>query len=297
MHTHILQQFGITLAAFLGKGSESSVYALDQARVLRIYGRGASIDYIQARVTFYTQLAAQRPAFAIPVVLDYGVIDAHPYSIEQRMHGHDFARILPQLTGQDRTHALISYLNLAMQIGTIAFPDAPFGEMILPYGALQRQTWPQFLCDRVQQTLATSRSDVEQDVPQVDHLLESFYTRVRQLLALRAKALVHGDYFPGNVFMDDTLTVYAVGDFGYSTVVGDPQMDIAGAILFLEVISDYQQGDTHLLLRYLQTQPNRVSADVIELYRLYYSLYFSHCKHSDPSLYVWCIQNLRNYDR
>jgi Ser/Thr protein kinase RdoA (MazF antagonist) len=297
MHTHILQQFGITPAALLGKGSESSVYALDQARVLRIYGRGASLDYIQARVTFYTQLATQRPAFAIPVVLDYGVIDAHPYSIEQRMHGHDFARILPQLTGQDRTHALISYLNLAMQIGTIAFPDALFGEMILPYGALQRQTWPQFLCDRVQQTLATSQSDVEQDVPQVDHLLESFYTRVRQLLALPAKALVHGDYFPGNVFIDDTLTVYAVGDFGYSTVVGDPQMDIAGAILFLEVISDYQEGDTQLLLRYLQTQPNRVSADVIELYRLYYSLYFSHCKHSDPSLYVWCIQNLRNYYR
>jgi hypothetical protein len=74
-------------------------------------------------------------------------------------------------------------------------------------------------------------------------------------------------------------------------------MDIAGAILFLEVISDYQESDTKLLLRYLQTQPNRVSADVIELYRLYYSLYFSHCKYSDPSLYVWCIQNLRNYDR
>src|SRR4029078_12659291 len=99
MHTQILQQFGIISAALLGKGSESSVYALDQTRVVRIYGRGASLAYIQARSNFYTQLAAQRPAFAIPLVFDHGVIDEHPYTIEQRMHGYDFARILPQLTG------------------------------------------------------------------------------------------------------------------------------------------------------------------------------------------------------
>jgi aminoglycoside phosphotransferase (APT) family kinase protein len=295
MHTHILQQFGITSAAFLGKGSESAVYGLDQMRVLRIYGRGAALAYIQARATFYTQLAAQHPAFVIPRVLDHGVIDEHPYSIEQRMHGHDFARILPQLTGKDRTHALLSYLNLAIQIGTIAFPEAPFGEMLVPHGAVQRHTWPQFLFDRVQQTLATSRSDLEQDVPQLDHLLASFHSRVQQVLTLPTKVLVHGDYFPGNVFIDDTLTVYAVGDFGYSTVVGDPQMDIAGAIMFLEVVSDYRESDTQLLLRHLQTQPHRLSDASSELYRIYYSLYFSHCKHSDPPLYVWCIQNLRMY--
>ena len=295
MHTQILQQFGITSAALLGKGSESSVYALDQTRVVRIYGRGASLAYIQARSNFYTQLAAQRPAFVIPLVLDHGVIDEHPYTIEQRMHGYDFAHILPQLTGQDRVRALISYLNVATQIGTIGFPDAPFGEMLLPDGALQRHTWPQFLCDRAQQTLSTSRSDVVQDVPQLDRLLAAFYTRVLQLLTIPTKALVHGDYFPGNVFIDDTLTVYGVGDFGYSTVVGDPHMDVAGAVIFLEVVSGYQESDTQLLLHHLQTLPDSVSAERIELYRIYYSLYFSHCKHTDPPLYVWCIQNLRRY--
>lgn len=134
-----------------------------------------------------------------------------------------------------------------------------------------------------------------QDIPQFDRLLAVFSTLVPQSLTISTKALVHGDYFPGNVFIDDSLTVYAVGDFGYSTVVGDPQMDVAGAIIFLEVVSGYQESDTQLLLRYLQTQPDRVSADNIELYRLYYSLYFSHCKHSDPPLYLWCIQNLRRY--
>src|SRR4051812_34832722 len=144
MHTQLLQQFGITAAALLGKGSESSVYALDQARVVRIYGRGASIAYVQARANFYAQLAARHPAFVIPHVLDHGIIDEHAYTIEKRLHGHDFARILPQLAGQDRERALISYLNVATQIGAIDVPDAAFGEMLLPHGGLQRPTWPQF---------------------------------------------------------------------------------------------------------------------------------------------------------
>lgn len=295
MHTQILQRFGITSAALLGKGGESYVYALDQTRVVRIYGRGASLDYLQARSNFYTQLAARHPSFVIPLILDHGVIDEHPYTIERRMPGYDFAHILPQLTGRDRERALISYLNVSTQIGSITFPDALFGEMLLPHGALQRDTWPQYLWDRVQQTLSTSRSDLGQDVPRLDRLLTEFYTRVLQSLKIHTKSLVHGDYFPGNVFIDDALTVYGVGDFGYSTVVGDPQMDIAGAVIFLEVVSGYQENDTQLLLHHLQTRAERVSADVIDIYRIYYSLYFSFCKHSDPDLYAWCVQNLRRY--
>jgi hypothetical protein len=96
------------------------------------------------------------------------------------------------------------------------------------------------------------------------------------------------------VFIDDTHTVYGVGDFGYSTLVGDPRMDIAGAIVFLEVVEGYQATDTALLLQQVQRGPGRISADIIDLYRLYYSLYFSHCKHDDPTTYAWCVQNLRH---
>ncbi len=294
MISHILNHFGISSAALLGKGSESQVYALDRTRVVRIYPPGASLAYIRARQNFYTQLAAQQPPFMIPRVLDHGVVEAHPYTIEQRMHGHDLARILPQLTGQDRARALTSYLDLATRIGTIQFPDARFGEMILPE-ALQRDTWPEFLWDRVQQTLHTSYPEVAQDVPQLDQVLAAFHQQLSHMVTVSAKCLVHGDYFPGNVFIDDTLTVYGVGDFGYSTLVGDPRMDIAGAIVFLEVVEGYQATDTALLLQHVHRGQEHVSADIIDLYRLYYSLYFSHCKHDDPTTYEWCVQNLRSW--
>jgi aminoglycoside phosphotransferase (APT) family kinase protein len=249
---------------------------------------------VQARQHFYMQLAARQAPFVIPTVLDQGVIDEHPYTIEQRMRGHAFAAVLPQLTGGDRVRALTSYLDLATQIGTIEFPDAPFGELILP-GTLQRDRWPGFLWDRAQQTLQRSRQDLEHDVPQLDRLLDAFHGRLLPMRTLQTKRLVHGDYFPGNVFIDDTLTVYAVGDFGYSTVIGDPRMDIAGAIVFLEVVEGYQPADTQLLLDYLPQSGADLSGDIIELYRIYYSLYFSHCKQDDPTTYAWCIRNLRAY--
>jgi putative membrane protein len=292
MMNRILHHFGISAAALLGKGSESQVYALDGQRVVRVYPPGTSLPYIQARQKFYAQLAERHPPFAIPLILGHGVIDEHLYTIEQRMRGYDLARVLPRLAGRDRAGALSSYLDLAAQIGTVRFPEAPFGEMVLP-DALQRETWTQFLWDRAQQTLRTSRGDLVRDVPQLDPLLADFATRLLPALATESRRLVHGDYFPGNVFIDDTLTVYGVGDFGYSTVVGDPRMDVAGAIMFLEVVEGYQPADTQMLLSQEARRPDGVSADIIDVYRLYYSLYFSHCKDEDPKTYAWCIQNLR----
>ncbi len=291
--TNILQHFGLTDADLLGQGGESRVYALDPTRVLRLYASDASLAYIQARQDFYGWLADQQPPFATPQVLEHGVIEQQPYAIERRMNGRDLAQALPPSTGDGRARALSSYLDVATRIGTIHLPDQRFGEILFPQGAVQRDSWPHFLWDRAQQTLAISRGDLIQDVPQLDRLLADFHTRLTALEPVTTKALVHGDYFPGNVFVDDANTVYGIGDFGYSTVVGDPRMDVAGAIMFLEVVEGYRAEDTRFLLRELPARAPGLSRDIIDLYRLYYSFYFSHCKRDDPSTYWWCVGNLR----
>ncbi len=291
----MLQHFGLTDADLLGQGGESRVYALDRERVLRLYAPDASLAYIQARQDFYAWLAEQRPPFATPHVLEHGVIKQQPYAIERRMSGQDFERLLPQLTGDERARALASYLDVALRIGTIELPDQPFGEILFPDGPLQRDRWSQFLWDRAQQTLAISRGDLLQDVPQLDQLLALFRQRLDALEPMTTKRLVHGDYFPGNVFVDETCTVYGVGDFGYSTVVGDPRMDVAAAIIFIEAMAGYQAADTELLLRELATLAPAISSDVLDLYRLYYSFYFSHCKEGDPRTYRACVRSLLSF--
>ena len=295
MNARYLQHFGLNAADLLGQGGESRVYALDQARVLRLYAPDASLAYIQARQDFYAWLAEQRPPFVTPHVLEHGVIEQRPYAIERRMSGQDLERLLPQLTGDERARALASYLDVALWIGTIKLPDRPFGEILFPDGPIQRDTWSQFLWDRAQQTLAISRGELVQDVPQLDQLLALFRQRLRALEPMSTKRLVHGDYFPGNVFVDDTCTVYGVGDFGYSTVVGDPRMDVAAAIVFIEAMAGYQAADTQLLLRELSVRAPAISTDVLDLYRLYYSFYFSHCKADDPRTYWACVRSLRSF--
>jgi putative membrane protein len=284
--------FNVTAADLLGRGGESEVYALGEGRVLRIYKPGAPAAYLERRNAFYALLHERRPPFEAPHVVATGVAGGRSYTVERRMTGRDFAGVLPGLSGAGRERALASYLDVAGQIGTITFPDRPFGEILAPGEPLQRYTWPLFLWDRLQQTLSASRPDLEQDVPRLDALLAHVRAELRALEGFEEKRLVHGDYFPGNVYIDDDLRVCGVGDFGYTTVVGDPRMDLAGAVAFLEVVDGYRPQDTAFLMRLLTERHGPGITRWMDLYRLYYSLYFSGCKLDDPRTYAWCVRNL-----
>jgi putative membrane protein len=283
----------VSSAALLGKGSESEVYALDDERVLRLYYPGIQQQYVEQRHAFYDQLHLAQPPFELPRILESGMLDGRIYTVERRMRGRAFAGVLPELAGDDRKRALASYLQVAGQIGTIRIPDRPFGEMLTAEQPLQRAAWPEFLWDRLQQTYRISRADVERDVPEVAAILEWMQGESRALSGFEEKRLVHGDYFPGNVYIDDELKICGVGDFGYSTLAGDPRMDLAGAIAFLEVVDGYDPSDTTFLMQLVEEQHGAGISRWIDFYRLYYSFYFSHCKDDDPRTYAWCIHNLR----
>jgi putative membrane protein len=294
MNQIILAQFGLDWQHFLGKGSESHVYALDERRILRIYPPGSNLEYLAARQRFYQQLAEQHPPYAYPQLLEQGTIDGRPYTIEVRMRGSSFAQMLPLLHGSDRIYALQSYLDLACSIGNTRMPMAGYGELI-DLKRIQQPSWPAYLRARIQHNLQISQADLQQDVPDFPQLLREFESALQNMNPTPLPALVHGDYFPGNVFIDETHTVYGVGDFGYSTLVGDATMDLAGAIGFIELVEGYEPNDSQILLEHLATLPVRAEQATIAFYQLYYSLYFGHCKHNDPTTYAWCVHNLRQH--
>ncbi len=134
-------------------------------------------------------------------------------------------------------------------------------------------------------------------MPGVDTVLAHMQAELRVLEGFGEKRLVHGDYFPGNVFIDNDMTICGVGDFGYSTVVGDPRMDLAGAVVFLEVVTGYQPDDTPFLMQTVEERHGTGMTRWIDFYRLYYSFYFSRCKSDDSPTYDWCIRNLRAWSQ
>ncbi len=293
----MFERFHATSADLLGKGGESEVYALDTTRVLRVYRAGARVDYAERRRAFYALVQEQRPPFELPLVLESGVDGDRFYTVERRMCGHAFADVLPALKGTNRERALASYLYVAEQIGTIRFPHWSFGEVLTADEPLQRPAWSQFLWARLQQAYRVSRSDVEQDVPDVTAILAHIRSELQALAEFQEKRLVHGDYFPGNVYIDDDLNICGVGDFGYTTVVGDARMDLAGTVVFLEVVDGYHPDDTSFLMRVVQERHGSDIARWIDFYRLYYSFYFSGCKADDPRTYAWCIHNLQSWSQ
>lgn len=291
----MLEHFDLTTAELIGQGGEAQVYALDSERVVRLYRGLVSPETVERRRRFYEQIRCQKPLFAVPHIMATGTHAERTYTIEARMPGSDFSKVLVTLTGRERERALLSYLHVAQQIGTIRLLSEPFGELLVQEKPIQRNRWTPFLWDKMQSNLARSRADLCDDVAHFDERLAVIQQMIGLVDNVEAKCLVHGDYFPGNVFIDDNLAICGVGDFGVTTVVGDPQMDLAGAIAFLEVVESYRPDDTAFLLERAVAQHGPAIRQIIELYSLYYAIYFSHCKLDDPTTYWWCVAKLRAF--
>ncbi len=131
------------------------------------------------------------------------------------------------LEGADRAKALTSFVDAAVLLGRVTFDDHPYGELLKNDNAIYRASWGEYLRARLQVALGTGRAALTQDVPDLDRVVAHLVDEFARLEPMTRKGLVHGDYFAGNVFIDDDLNICGVGDFGYSTLVGDPRMDLA----------------------------------------------------------------------
>ena len=288
----ILNRFDLFAEDFLGEGSESRVYAMNAEHVLRIYRDTISWDYVETRRLFYLELAKHELPFAVPHVYTIGSWLGHVYTTEPRMAGQDFGKVLPDLRGADRAKALTSYLDAAAALGSVRFPDKPYGDL-LETQLVKRDNWQEYVKASMERALDVSRADVEQDVPHFDEVWASICAKVPLLGDNPPKSLVHGDYFPGNVFINDDLQISGVGDFSYATVVGDARLDLAGAVWLMGGTAAYDPEDSIFLRQQVVARWGEKMGAVVDFYKLYYSIFFSGCKADDPTTYNWCVGNLR----
>lgn len=288
----ILNRFDLIDADLLGAGSESRVFAMDDEHVLRVFHDNMSWDYVESRRLFYDELAKRKLPFAVPELYSVGAWVGHIFTTEKRILGQDFSVVLPTLEGSERAKALTSYLDAVVTLGKELFPDQPYGELIAT-PPIRSDSWQGYLKGRMEQMLLKSRVDLEADVPLLDSALAKIYEQLPTLGDEPAKSLVHGDYFPGNVFIDDDLTICGVGDFSYATLVGDWRLDVAGALWLMGTAPNYRPEDTEFLRQLVLENWGSEVLAATDLYKLYYSVYFSGCKVDDYATYAWCVKNLR----
>jgi aminoglycoside phosphotransferase (APT) family kinase protein len=285
----VLARFGIGPEQRIAHAGESGVYELDDERVLRV--PKTDLDYYLRRDELCAELSSFGLPFALPQLLDSGHVDDVPYTIEARIAGRSLDLMLPELDNERRERALGAYADAALALGTVPLERPWFGEL-LRNDTLRRPSWAEYLLARAEVQLARAEQHLRRRVPDLGRVWEAFGDGVSRLGDV-GSGLAHGDYFPGNVMIDEDLAITGVLDFGFSTVIGDPRLDLVGASAFLEVDQPWSSpDDARVVYEHLLASSPSLS-DVSQLYRLYYSIYFAFTHEFGLSLYDWCERVLR----
>ena len=297
----VLRAVGSPDATLLGSGVESLVFALGPDVVVKIY-RSHDTAWQERCETFVTHLAATSPGFGLPVTLDTGFVEGTRYAIQRRVPGRLFADVLPQLRGADRERALLSYIDAAEAIGHVELAAvapatfAPQGRFahLLGRGAEPSSSWPAFLRAWSLEHLHHDEAGVREDVPTLELAL-AWYDELLPLAAsVTRPSLVHGDYWVENVLIGDDHRITGIVDWSANVLAGDPRVDIAQTIFYLDMLDAFVPADIPFLLGEAARRHGPEIEPIVDLYRLHYALlYAADCKHYDPLTYRWCVHHLR----
>ena len=214
----VLARFGVT-GPPLGEGAEAWVHALDDARVLRV-AKDPSPGGWAGRGMLLADLAPGAAAAGVPIpeVMETGEVGGWPFAVERRIPGTDMGRAL-RLT-PDRGALIAAYMKMAHRLGDVA-TGADYRELgIAP--PLVAATGPGLLEALARRSLGWAGRSV---APVVPEWLDG------------PPALVHLDYFPGNVMVEGTR-ITGVIDLGFGTILADRRLTPAVAALSLRFRSD-----------------------------------------------------------
>ena len=216
------------------------------------------------------------------------------YTIERRLPGRTMTAVVGGLAGEARRRAFGNYLEAATAFRSIEFAERPYGEL-LAAAPLTAPDWHAYLRASLARYLAANGEPIATEVGAVEGLAAKALALLDGVAAAPPKILVHGDYFPGNVLMDDALGVAGVVDFSSFTVVGDPLLDLAGAYVFPEMAGQCGPEDSAAMRDWLLDRHGEAIVAPVLFYRAYFAFAMAHPVHASglyPGLYSWCLGTL-----
>jgi aminoglycoside phosphotransferase (APT) family kinase protein len=294
----ILQKYHVSPDARLSSGMEAEVYAYGPDTVLKLYARTASLSDLRILQDFYNSLDRQLVPYALPRIHTVAQEDRFLITIEQRLAGTRLSAVLPTLSADQLDRVMQRYLTAALALSHIqAPPTFERYKLFDPEHLSDRANsdWHQFLSRYVAYKLAQVTPYLSRDVPQFALNVQHLRTVLDQPYR-GDERLIHGDFFPGNLLIDDDHEISALLDFGLLTMYGDYLFDIATGWVFFDM---YDELKAQVRERYLALLLERLGKHVRgKLYRyvLIYSIisantYSSNCTDGH---YQWCVANLSN---
>jgi putative membrane protein len=292
----LLAIFGTGRDQLLGAGGESEVFAIDHERVLRLYrSRHEAPRRTAAQLHgLYQTWAGSDIGLELPLILDMGERNGRFFTVDRRLSGRNFSGWLQHADLAQRRPALISFLDATERLRRLPSPVPGFARLIGNGAPQQFSTLVELLSSMLRGPLQSSRTQLERDIPAAAEV----WNRLHGELARRSvvPAVVHGDVCPPNAYLSqgpEGPVVTGIADFSPHTVHADPLMDLAGALIFLE-LEPYADAaaDAAWLEAVAVERHGREIARWIDVYRRFYGFYFSNACAFDPNLYAWCLRQL-----
>lgn len=283
----ILAHHGLADGDRLGQGTEAEVYRLDPRRVLKIFGAHVNPLTIESRRAFCAGLDASRVGFAVPCVFEAAQTRGTHHTIEARIAGSSLGEALPRLIGAARRDALLAYAEASTRVAEIGIPPGRFGELVA-VPPLMADSWADFVAARAEAELRRNGGRLAGTVDRPERAL----ARLEGWLARRPAAeprLVHGDYYPPNVMVDDAGRVTGIVDFGNLALRGDPRLDPACALLSLENFDGVTAEDRGIVAGHLRGRGLCDDED-LRVYALFYAFRFLDTERE--VLFRWCARTI-----
>jgi len=259
--------------------------------VLRVLRRPRAIATLERQRAFLAGIEGRLP-FATPRIEEIGPGGA--WTIERRLPGTSFLVMLRQLGGSERQAALRSYAESVDAIATIALPDRPYGQ-ILADAPITADTWRAYLKGGLDQFISWNGAAIEAACGDLAALRSKALRLIDDVDDRPAKALVHGDYYPGNVLIDESLNVSGLVDFSFWTVAGDPLLDVFGAAATLEMNDEATAGDIAFVRDIILDRHGDAVLRPARFYRAYFAFAMADPGNSEglyPRLWPWALTNL-----
>lgn len=128
---------------------------------------------------------------------------------------------------------------------------------------------------------------------------EAKLTHLRALLAQPYTGeydLVHGDFFPSNLLVDDQNHISALLDFGWMTLHGDPRYDLATGWVFFDLYDELKRNVRARLGPVVRAVVSEGEMGILYRYILLYSIFTAnvYAYEGGERHYQWCVGNLNN---
>ena len=292
----ILQQFGLTSQNQLSRGMEAEVYRYGKDRVVKLYADINHFTHLQTLQAFYNAFNREVVSYELPQIESIAVHGNFCVSIERFLPGRRMDTVLPTLGHEELNQKMVTYLTAQMELSKLT-NFSNLNRFLLfdidRISLFDNGDWHHFILRFLEQRLITSQGYLRKDVVDFQQKLTLMKVVFSQPYQGQLQ-LIHGDYFPGNLLVDERGKITGLLDFGILTMLGDPLFDIATGWVFFDMYDELQ---ANLRARYLAVVLDRLGGRVRgKLYRyvLLYSLlsantYSATC---DDGHYQWCVQNL-----